>query len=450
MFGPHDFDVPKYVPRVDLSSPAVWTLGVVSFVGAVLTYVSALFERVALENVVLTSAGGTSVFTWQAALLGDWKSALIEWIAGSFLLYCIPLLAVSLWVERRTVQWVLVCLFSSLLVLDIQAFQDSLVHPSNDIHGSLRGFVALLAHAVGSLLAFPLAVVGLFLQKDAPRPVTGGDLRDLRMDQPTYRGTYLVWLKCLAISMAVPWTDVCVAQAPTTGTYVVPSGCTGDKETCSKQLDCLSIAPLSNTSFKVSAFSVQQEIHICSMAGEAVLSGPGELAVAKPEGMFGAGETAVIRLKDNALTVSVDGATTNRIPGCGARANWAYARWPSTSRKTTEYYACDSGDPYKPSSAMFRGALKILMGRFQADRPYEPWSQGFRCLSFVAERQTKTYVNIAVREKHGGECDGDPSTNPIVDRFRVSLHSKRVLWLDSVNGNLASYKRFLKSRHLAH
>ncbi len=41
------------------------------------------------------------------------------------------------------------------------------------------------------------------------------------------------------------------------------------------------------------------------------------------------------------------------------------------------------------------------------------------CIALLFEESTAQFFQIAVREKHGGTCPGDPDTAPIVDRYRI-------------------------------
>ena len=49
------------------------------------------------------------------------------------------------------------------------------------------------------------------------------------------------------------------------------------------------------------------------------------------------------------------------------------------------------------------------------------------CLSFQTEKSSRHQFDIAVREKHGGRCGGDPAIMPVIERFRVSRSPAR-LW----------------------
>jgi hypothetical protein len=46
--------------------------------------------------------------------------------------------------------------------------------------------------------------------------------------------------------------------------------------------------------------------------------------------------------------------------------------------------------------------------------------------------------DIAVRERHGNGCPGDPQTSPVRDRFRVE-HSGAIRWYDPIEGDYVDY-----------
>jgi hypothetical protein len=90
-------------------------------------------------------------------------------------------------------------------------------------------------------------------------------------------------------------------------------------------------------------------------------------------------------------------------------------------------------------------ALDIVSARVQQDKLYDSWTTA-SCLSFLVEEKTKVYIDIAIREKHGGQCPGDPDTSPIVDRFRVHRMTKRVKWYKPAEGEFQPYSAVLKAR----
>ncbi len=90
-------------------------------------------------------------------------------------------------------------------------------------------------------------------------------------------------------------------------------------------------------------------------------------------------------------------------------------------------------------------ALDIVAARVQKDHLYDSWTTA-SCLTFLVEEKTKDYIDIAIREKHEGKCEGDPNTSPIVDRFRVHRMTKRIKWYEPAEGEFHPYRAVLKER----
>ncbi len=90
-------------------------------------------------------------------------------------------------------------------------------------------------------------------------------------------------------------------------------------------------------------------------------------------------------------------------------------------------------------------ALDILISRVEKDKLYDSWTT-LSCLSFLVEARTRTHIEIAIREKHGGKCPGDPDTFPIVDRFRIDRLTRQIQWLEIVEDEWLPYKAVLKER----
>ena len=82
-------------------------------------------------------------------------------------------------------------------------------------------------------------------------------------------------------------------------------------------------------------------------------------------------------------------------------------------------------------------AVELLSRQVIADKPY-PASQNGACLAFQVEQASQNRYEIAVREKHGEGCPGDPGTGPVIDRFEVVDNGKLRLY-DPVAGNYADY-----------
>ncbi|CTP87968.1 hypothetical protein [Xanthomonas graminis] len=96
-------------------------------------------------------------------------------------------------------------------------------------------------------------------------------------------------------------------------------------------------------------------------------------------------------------------------------------------------------------------ALDMLETRLAADHVYND----AQCLQYAAETDVdvdvdaspsvateptaaSAAIDIAVREKHGDGCPGDPQTAPVRDRYRVE-RSGAILWYDVAEGDFVGY-----------
>ncbi|QSQ53143.1 hypothetical protein [Xanthomonas translucens] len=97
-------------------------------------------------------------------------------------------------------------------------------------------------------------------------------------------------------------------------------------------------------------------------------------------------------------------------------------------------------------------ALDMLQTRLAADHVYADAP----CLQYAAETDADPVVadaaaspspsteyaaaaiDVAVREKHGDGCPGDPQTAPVRDRYRVE-RSGAILWYDVAEGDFVGY-----------
>jgi hypothetical protein len=106
--------------------------------------------------------------------------------------------------------------------------------------------------------------------------------------------------------------------------------------------------------------------------------------------------------------------------------------------------------PLSISSAAAKGrlteeqAVKILSTQIRKDKVYDRWTT-LACLSFMTEGATKSYFDVGIHEKHGGPCPGDPSSYPIVDRFRIDRQTGKIQWYDTAM-ELHTYNAFLRER----
>lgn len=89
-------------------------------------------------------------------------------------------------------------------------------------------------------------------------------------------------------------------------------------------------------------------------------------------------------------------------------------------------------------------AANYLLQSLSKSKVYDSWIKQ-KCLTIEKETSTDLYYDLAVREKHEGDCLGDPVTAPIIDRFRVYSKNK-ILWYDVSNDKFLSYNQFVNSR----
>ena len=92
-------------------------------------------------------------------------------------------------------------------------------------------------------------------------------------------------------------------------------------------------------------------------------------------------------------------------------------------------------------------ALDTFVEQIKKDKLYDKRFT-FSCLLIITEETTENYFDFAVHEKHGGECQGDPNTSPILDRFRINRITKEIQWYDVVEDGFAPYSAMLLKRNL--
>jgi hypothetical protein len=68
-------------------------------------------------------------------------------------------------------------------------------------------------------------------------------------------------------------------------------------------------------------------------------------------------------------------------------------------------------------------ALAILSSHLESESAYK---NGLKCKAFVTEESAPEFFQFAVREVHRAPCAGDPNTEPVIDRFRVSKADRTV------------------------
>lgn len=72
-------------------------------------------------------------------------------------------------------------------------------------------------------------------------------------------------------------------------------------------------------------------------------------------------------------------------------------------------------------------ALNALLHTLQRDHVYDK-RISLDCVTFDTENTTRTYFEVALREKHNAKCGGDPETSPVIDRYRVNRASGKIEW----------------------
>ena len=61
------------------------------------------------------------------------------------------------------------------------------------------------------------------------------------------------------------------------------------------------------------------------------------------------------------------------------------------------------------------------------------------CVTYGTEETTQAYFQFVLRENRNAKCDGDPETNPVVDRYRVYRRSGKIEWLERIEDNWRPY-----------
>ena len=90
-------------------------------------------------------------------------------------------------------------------------------------------------------------------------------------------------------------------------------------------------------------------------------------------------------------------------------------------------------------------AINVLMHRINKSQVYAAWlKQG--CFTVFTETTTAKFYEFALHEAHGGNCEGDPNTSPVIDRFRVSRVSNTILWYNLPNDEYLPFKALIKNR----
>jgi hypothetical protein len=89
-------------------------------------------------------------------------------------------------------------------------------------------------------------------------------------------------------------------------------------------------------------------------------------------------------------------------------------------------------------------ALNKLVELIKKDKLYSSRTK-LDCMSFMTKKISDDY-EIGIHEKHGGNCGGDSSTYPLIDRFKINRQTGKVFWFDFRNSEYVSYEEFKNSK----
>ena len=82
------------------------------------------------------------------------------------------------------------------------------------------------------------------------------------------------------------------------------------------------------------------------------------------------------------------------------------------------------------------GAVNRLQQELKRSADYRAHGD---CLSLLVEESEPAYFGIAVYEKHGDGCPGDPATMPVLDRFQVDAATGALRRYDTVEDRYADW-----------
>lgn len=108
---------------------------------------------------------------------------------------------------------------------------------------------------------------------------------------------------------------------------------------------------------------------------------------------------------------------------------------PTTAPKTTQP-ASKVNDADK--------AIELLANQLTQDKIYS--KNALNCLSFALDKESQTYFDLDLMEKHGNGCPGDPNTAPVVDRFRVYRANGAIQWYNLISDQYLAYEQYKLSR----
>lgn len=142
-------------------------------------------------------------------------------------------------------------------------------------------------------------------------------------------------------------------------------------------------------------------------------------------------------------TTTAPATATTTAPAATATATKAAAT-PTSTTPPTPKPATATPKPASTYLDTSAKAIEILTGKLTQDKIYS--KTALNCLSFVLDQATEPYFDLAILEKHGNGCAGDPATAPVVDRFRVYRASGLVQWYDVISDQYRPYEQYRATR----
>ena len=82
------------------------------------------------------------------------------------------------------------------------------------------------------------------------------------------------------------------------------------------------------------------------------------------------------------------------------------------------------------------GAVDQLQQQLKLSASYRAHGE---CFSLLVQESEPAFFGIAVHEKHGSGCPGDPATAPVLDRFRVDVATGAIQRYDVVEDSYADW-----------
>ena len=150
-------------------------------------------------------------------------------------------------------------------------------------------------------------------------------------------------------------------------------------------------------------------------------------------GSSGIGRAVAKELAATGFTVCVTAREEDPIDALIGEA------WPLPGRILS--YPCDVTDEKRMAATVAApldeaAATNRLLQQLKRSAPYRVHGD---CLSLLVEESEPAFFGIAVHEKHGDGCPGDPATAPVLDRFRVDVATGAMRRYDVVEDRYAEW-----------